>query len=52
MFSSLCKAEGNKYIPLVVFGVTSLVAGLCTFLLPETTGTNLPESLEDGENIK
>ncbi|XP_072034282.1 organic cation transporter protein-like [Amphiura filiformis] len=41
----------SKYIPLSIFGVLSLVAGLVTLLLPETMDRDLPETLEDGENL-
>jgi len=35
-------------LPLIVMGVVSLVGGLMIFLiLPETQGTNLPETMED-----
>ena len=34
-----------------MFGVLSLIAGVTTLLLPETMGRDLPESLEDGENL-
>ena len=41
----------NKDTPLAVFGVLSLLAGGLTFLLPETSGKALPESLQDGEDM-
>ena len=41
----------NKYIPLAIFGALTLLAGALTFLLPETTGLTLPETLDDGERL-
>ncbi len=34
-------------LPLLVFGVMSIVAGSLAFLLPETLHKNLPQRLED-----
>ena len=41
----------SKFAPLIVFGVSSLLAGALALLLPETMGKNLPETLEDGESF-
>ena len=41
----------SKYLPLTIFGVLSLIAGAATLLLPETMNRELPETLEDGENL-
>ncbi|XP_070558287.1 organic cation transporter protein-like [Ptychodera flava] len=38
-------------LPLVVMGMTSVVAGLFALLLPETRNVSLPETLEDGETL-
>ena len=44
---------GNYWapLPLLVFGISSILAGVFALLLPETKGRPLPETLEDGENI-
>ncbi|XP_043552229.1 solute carrier family 22 member 2-like [Chiloscyllium plagiosum] len=39
-------------MPLVVFGVTGLIAGVLVLLLPETKGVPLPDTIEDAENIR
>ncbi|XP_048457028.1 solute carrier family 22 member 2-like [Rhincodon typus] len=39
-------------MPLVVFGVTGLFAGVLVLLLPETKGVPLPDTIEDAENIR
>jgi OCT family organic cation transporter-like MFS transporter 4/5 len=37
--------------PPLVFGIVSVIGGLLTIPLPESTGKDLPESTEDGENF-
>ncbi|XP_027292821.1 solute carrier family 22 member 1 [Cricetulus griseus] len=39
-------------LPLILFGVLGLTAGAMTFLLPETKGVALPETIEDAENLR
>lgn len=41
--------EGDlgKTLPMVIFGVSSVIAGLLSFYLPETRHKDLPESIED-----
>ena len=34
-------------LPLIIFGVTNLAAGVLTFWLPETLGSPLVESLDE-----
>ena len=41
----------HKSLPLIVFGVVSLVAGFLVMLLPETSNRALPETLDDGVNL-
>lgn len=38
-------------LPLYIFGLSALIAGLLVLLLPETTGKKLPESVEEAESI-
>ncbi|XP_078577475.1 organic cation transporter protein-like isoform X1 [Branchiostoma floridae x Branchiostoma japonicum] len=38
-------------MPYVIFGGTSVAAGLLALLLPETKGKALPATIEDGENF-
>ncbi|KAM7340918.1 solute carrier family 22 member 1 [Alexandromys fortis] len=39
-------------LPLILFGVLGLTAGTMTFLLPETKGVTLPETIEEAENLR
>ncbi|KAK2167069.1 hypothetical protein LSH36_32g10016 [Paralvinella palmiformis] len=36
-------------LPTIIFGLFALVAGFLSFLLPETLGEKLPDTLEEGE---
>ncbi|XP_072907642.1 solute carrier family 22 member 2-like [Hemitrygon akajei] len=38
-------------LPLVVFGLSALLAGGLVFYLPETKGTRLPETIEEAETL-
>lgn len=38
-------------VPSVIFAVVSMISGLLTLLLPETLGTHMPQTLEEGENF-
>ncbi|KAB7497308.1 Organic cation transporter protein [Armadillidium nasatum] len=38
-------------LPLLIFGVLSFISGLLIFLLPETLGYDLPQTLEECENF-
>ena len=44
--------HSGQAVPLVIFGGASILAGLLTFMLPETLGTTLPETIEDGKKFK
>ncbi|KAK2531440.1 Slc22a3 [Columba guinea] len=38
-------------LPLIIFSILAVVCGLLVFLLPETKGISLPETVEDVEQI-
>lgn len=38
-------------MPLIIFGAVTLLGGILTFILPETRGTKLPDTIEDAENF-
>ena len=40
---------GYDHVPMLAFGLSSLVAGLAAVLLPETVGVTLPVTIEDAE---
>ena len=44
---------GNYWepLPVIFFGVNAITAGLLALLLPETLGTSLPQTLEEGEEL-
>ena len=39
----------NPAFPLLIFGVTSFIGGAIAFILPETKGQELKQTIEDGE---
>lgn len=41
----------NPRIPTILFGFLALLSGFSTFLLPETIGRKLPQTIEDGEKF-
>ncbi|XP_069500856.1 solute carrier family 22 member 6-A-like isoform X2 [Ambystoma mexicanum] len=41
-----------SFLPLVIFGVVALVAGVSVFLLPETLGVSLPDTIEQVQRRK
>ena len=49
--SPLILIVGDYYYPapLIIFGTTTILAGFLSFLLPETRGKKLPETIEEGE---
>ncbi|XP_022921127.1 organic cation transporter protein [Onthophagus taurus] len=38
-------------LPAMIFGVIALISGFLTLFLPETLGSPMPQSIEDGENF-
>ncbi|GAB1603028.1 organic cation transporter protein-like, partial [Argonauta hians] len=38
-------------LPVILFGVLAIAAGLLSLFLPETKGYSLPDTFEEGENI-
>ena len=38
-------------MPSVIFGVCGLIAGLVTFLLPETLNKHLPDDIKEAEDM-
>lgn len=40
-----------KPLPILIFGITALMGGMLSTLLPETHNTQLPETLADGERL-
>ncbi|XP_060067794.1 organic cation transporter protein-like [Ylistrum balloti] len=41
----------GKAIPLIIFGACSIIAGLCSLLLPETMGCRLPDTINEAINF-
>lgn len=39
-------------LPMLLFGVVAIIAGLLALKLPETFGIKLPETVEEAKNIK
>ncbi|KAK8760659.1 hypothetical protein V5799_028076 [Amblyomma americanum] len=44
-------AEMDEYLPMLVMGCFALVASVLLFMLPETVGTAMPQTIEDGERF-
>uniref|UniRef100_A0A2R5L9S5 Putative organic cation/carnitine transporter n=1 Tax=Ornithodoros turicata TaxID=34597 RepID=A0A2R5L9S5_9ACAR len=43
--------EYNRYMPLLICGVLSVISSFLLLFLPETVGIPLPQTIEDGENL-
>jgi hypothetical protein len=48
LITNLDKASGNS-LPLMIFGISGVAAGILAFFLPETAGHNLPGTIEEAE---
>lgn len=44
-------ANISKLLPLLIFGLIGILGGTCCLFLPESLGCELPQTLDDGENI-
>lgn len=51
--SFACLPQGRTwpFVPLLVLGALSVLAGCIALLLPETLHADLPETIEDGEKF-
>ncbi|CAI9729437.1 organic cation transporter protein-like, isoform X1 [Octopus vulgaris] len=45
------KSKFGIGLPVILFGIFAIVAGVLSTFLPETKGYNLPDTFEEGENI-
>ncbi|XP_052827134.1 organic cation transporter protein isoform X1 [Octopus bimaculoides] len=45
------KSKFGVGLPVIFFGIFSIIAGLLSLFLPETKGCSLPDTFEEGENI-
>jgi hypothetical protein len=50
-FTLVCLMPVQVFVPFMVFGCLALLAGLLTLLLPETSGADMPETIEVGEAL-
>ena len=48
---NLVDSRFGKALPMLVFGVLALAAGLLDLLLPETLHKHLPETIEDADKF-
>ena len=44
-------AKKNAKAPLIIFGVTSIIAAILVLFLPETKNIALPDTIEEGETF-
>lgn len=51
LLSVLQGAETYKPLPFILFGALSIAAAILGLLLPETLNRELPDTLEDSENM-
>jgi hypothetical protein len=43
------QSQFSKFLPLALFGVVALIAGMLALLLPETKGLSLPTTIKEAE---
>jgi OCT family organic cation transporter-like MFS transporter 4/5 len=48
----LIGGDFGKALPLAIFGITSVIAGLLCLFLPETLNQKLPDTVEDAAKFK
>ena len=41
----------NGSLPLIIMGVSSLIAGILAIVMPETLGSKLPETIAEVRNF-
>ena len=51
MLAPVIARELEPAVVITVFATLSLVAGILTFILPETKGKKLPDTMEEGEDL-
>ncbi|KAJ8315874.1 hypothetical protein KUTeg_008024 [Tegillarca granosa] len=49
--SKVIPGNFGRALPLVIFGALSVLAGVLAFMLPETKGRDLPETVEDAKQF-
>ncbi|XP_023224754.1 organic cation transporter protein-like isoform X2 [Centruroides sculpturatus] len=42
----------HSKLPMIIFGVSTIIAGVLAFLLPETNNRELPENIDEAEKLK
>ena len=51
MSAPIIGRELNPVIVIIIFATLSVAAGIFTFMLPETKGKKLPDTIADGEDL-
>ena len=49
--SNLTDSKLGAVLPLIIFGVLGLVAGILALLLPETMGHPLPQTVQESDKL-
>ena len=42
----------NPYVPVVIFGLSALLAGIISLKLPEAKGRKLPDTVEEAQQLE